>query len=358
MLFFITICLMFSMLTSFSVLLPLFIDKKSNYSMSGFSCEEELKDMLTKRHMLLEQLIANDDPLQEEQLINELEIVCMHFQNAGLPALPLDQSKKFDFMSLILPFLFFITTFISSPSYAFKNEKIDIPHVLLHENNHISQINQFIINPGLGELIVSYRALFSTPKDEEFPLLLSLPIDFYSLEIQGADNSTFYKDKNNYYIKSLWKKGVHNITAQFKLPAHSGYYEWNLEQELAGLVVILMHEPKTSLVYDFLGQIKGLSRFFQKSYIVNKPEGFNWQFVDNNMPNSPDVRGRTKQKTETVLHGFRLQKDPYRIGAFRIDGILPKRDYLYIIIGFQGFWLVAVLLGVVLYQNRKKYLPE
>jgi len=350
----ILICILFSFVTSAVVLSPLLLSEKSVIDFNGFSGIDELNEMVQKRFQLLEKLIESENPREQFEVLIELEVVCQFFKKAGLPPLPLESEERSQFMvlSLLILFIGSIGFFPITFAKDLKNDFMVPPPIVFDQNNYLSQINQFIINPGLGEVIATYRAIFFIDKPNEFSLIMPLPERFTNLQVEGAEKGTFFKNSaGNYTLKSVWEPAVHTVVAHFTLPAQGGTSTWVFNHMVIGFVAFMFPYKK-----DHLSNV--LSKFFPKyqsfnvppAKIVSFPEGFKWQVVNGNQHSHENK----KNEALDMYHGIRIEKKPFEIQPFEMVGILPSRKYILFIALLQSAWLLGACLTAIYFQKSRR----
>lgn len=389
MLIILALCLFVAFPLIFFVLSPLFSlnsRKELSRSFEGFSDEGELRRVTVLRDVILQKLVYGNtlnkdvEKLTEDEALKGLVTLCGRMQQAGLPYLPSQMNKPIPQKNLeegssivgclllsILSFLCIFSLFYFPLSLAqeilennIKNEKvtppttvtIPPPTVLQKTGYWLPAVNQFILIPTQGRLHVYYVGMFyNTFHAKSAIVQIPLPKGFADLQIFGNPNLIIEKstEGGSPIINTPLSEGVNQLSVEFSIPAFYGVVAWRPSDlfVLPGVTIIMMPEYNSGLrnlfskfndsINIWPPRISNVSPSF-RSFVGADP-------LDNNISSQMD----TKQLSRQFV---RVGDISAAFPSFDINGILPSRAPIYVLVVFFAFFLFGVTVFFIFKTSK------
>lgn len=383
------LCLFVALPLIFFVLSPLLSvnsRKELSRSFEGFSDEEELRKVTMLRDAIFQKLIYGNstnesvEKLNEEDSLKSLVTLCGRLQQSGLPWLPGQIHKPLSPRNseegssiigcLILTILVFVCTFslfhsqfVAAQEEMGKNannEKVtppsDVtippPTILPNTGYWLPSVNQYILIPIQGRLHVYYVGMFNNTFNAKGAIIqIPLPKAFSDLQIFGNPNLIIEKstEGGSPIINTPLSSGVNQLSVEFSIPAFYGAAEWRPGDlfVLPGVTIIMMPE------YD-----SGLRNLFSKfsdsiniwpPRISGAPPGFRSFVGADPLDNSVSSQMNAKQLSRQLV---RIGNSSAAFPSFDINGILPSRAPIYVLVVFFAFFLFGVTVFFIFKTSK------
>jgi hypothetical protein len=383
------LCLIVAFPIIFFVLSPLIsINSRKILSRSfeGFSDEGELRKVTMLRDAIFQKLVygnssnENVEKLTEDEALGGLVTLCGRLQQAGLPWLPSQINKPLPPRNLeegtsivgclllaIFSFLCIFSLFHSQlieaqeePGSNIKNEKVTAPPdvtippptILPSTGYWLPSVNQFILIPIQGRLHVYYVGMFNNTFHAKGAMVqIPLPKGFADVQIFGNPNLIIEKstEGGSPIINTPLSEGVNQLSVEFSIPAFYGVAEWKAGDlfVLPGVTIIMMPEYNSGLRNLF--SKFGDSINIWPPRISNVPLGFR-SFVgadpfDNNISSQMDAKQLSRQLV-------RVGDSSAAFPSFEINGVLPSRASIYVLVVFFAFFLFGVTLFFIFKTSK------
>ena len=383
------LCLIVAFPIIFFVMSPLLSKnsrKELSRSFEGFTDEGELRKVTQLRDAIFQKLVfgnssdRNVEKLSEDDALKGLVTLCGRLQQAGLPWLP-SQLKKpllpknleegssligclvLSILTSLCLFSLFHSQLIAAkeePGNNIKSEKVTAPPdvtippptILPNTGYWLPAVNQFILIPMQGRLHVYYVGMFNNTFHAKGAIVqIPLPKGFDDLQIFGNPNLIIEKstEGGSPIINTPLSEGVNQLSVEFSIPAFYGVAEWRPGDLfiLPGVTIIMMPEY-TSGLRNLFSKFSDLINIWPPR-ISNIPNSFR-SFVgadplDNNVSSQMDAKQLSRQLV-------RVGDSSAAFPSFDINGILPSRAPIYVLVVFFAFFLFGVTVFFIFKTSK------
>lgn len=373
-----TICILFALpiiYFVFSPLLSIHSRKELSGFFEGFSDEEELRKVTKLRDDIFQKLIygksSNEivEKLTNEEALKALVSLCGSIQQVGLPWLPSQINKPIPqeslekgssgvgcivlsvLSSVILLFLFYpqMIAAQANSEHNIKNEKVtaaDVmippPTILPQTGYWLPSVNQYILIPEQGRLRVYYVGMFNnTFGAKGTSVQIPLPKDFSDLQIFGNKNLVIKKNNGSGspIVYTPLSYGINQLSVEFSIPAFYGVANWRPSDlfVLPGVTIIMMPEYEAG-IRNLFSKFSGSINIWPPR-IANVPTSFRSFVGADPLDNSATSQMETKQLSRQLV---RVGDSSAIFPSFEINGILPSRVPIYVLVVFFAFFLFGV----------------
>jgi len=227
------------------------------------------------------------------------------------------------------------------------------PPVFLPENGYIlPSVNQYILMPLQGRLLVYYVGMFSNDGNaKEGKILLPLPKGFENLHISENNKVTNISHSSLDSVASyLLQKGVNQVNAEFSLPASTGVASFEPSSALSvlpGVTLIMMPQYEGILRDIFSTWYSAESLNLWPSRFAEIPKDFKVFLEPDPMENPSNLSSKNAGLSMQLV---RVGNDKTSFPKFKIIGLVPSRIPIYILAAF--FFLLVFI--VALFSSAKK----
>lgn len=380
------LCLIVSIPLIFFVVKPLFSlqgRQVLHESSQEIFDEHELRQVILMRDALLQKLIFNSTEsenlarLSDDEALTLLVSLCKRLDSMGLSWKPRNELIKREampnltqqegFVSVQLLFVsaivFFIGLIALKPLNVFsfqsfsQNENaasakapadvvIPPPTVLPHSGVWLPSVNQYILIPEQGKLSVYYVGMFQNNSVLTNSMLqIPLPKNFQDLKIIGNQNLQIEKSlhSQSLVVAMNLAHGLNQISATFSLEAPYGIAKWLPAdlQQLPGVTIIMMPEYEGGLRNFFTKFLENPNVWPPR--ITQYPSGFRSILGVDPLDNQTSLNQQTSfQQLSRQLVRVGDVSSPFPV--FEVQGIVPSRIGIYILVIFFAFFLLGTSL--------------
>lgn len=387
MIFLIVTAILLSVFVVWMVTQPLFsAQNMDNFSASykGFSDENELKQVLQLRDLLLARLVfgeSNEERisvLSESDCFQALVSVSLRLQRAELPYLPeskivtkgSSESGRIQFGVIIFISSLFVGAGLAlSPSVTKAQEEVSpstsqhqqpssapqiAPLHLIEPGIYVPQVNRYMVSPGQGFALAHHLTAFSIPSDvvSEVTVVLPVPQTFTDWQLLAVRPESLQKQvvveswhgQPALKVPSGTQGLVVDVNSEFRLEAFSGQVVWRNSKfpDLPGEQVAILLEAD-GIIRRILGPLVERWNIWPPRFV---PVGEGLKVMSREVAMNPEMPPRRVQ----ILSRQSEAQQPYI--HFEIVGLPPNRLPLIILGALVGASLLGVALVVFVRSVR------
>jgi len=382
------LCLMISVPLMFFVVKPLFSLQGRQIlhesTQEGFD-ELELRQVILMRDALFQRLIFNSKGsetlphLSDDEALSLLVSLCKRLDSMGLAWKPRNTPIKKEIMptltqqdgfasvqllcvsviifcfalSALIPFnVFSLQSFSQTEQGHVASAKapadviIPPPTVLPHTGFWLPSVNQYILIPEHGKLSVYYVGMFQNNSTlTNSKVQIPLPKNFQDLKIIGNQNLKIEKSSQtqSLVVGMALTHGLNQISATFSLDAPYGIAKWLPAdlQQLPGVTIIMMPEYEGGLRHFFTKFLENPNVWPPR--MTEYPSGFRSILGVDPLDNQTPLNQQTSfQQLSRQLVRVGDVSSPFPV--FEVQGIVPSRIGIYILVIFFAFFLLGTSL--------------
>jgi hypothetical protein len=347
--------------------------------------ELELRQVILMRDALFQRLIFNSigsetlPHLSDDEALSQLVSLCKRLDSMGLAWKPRNTPIKKEIMpnltqqdgcasvqllSLsVIVFCFALIAFMPLNVFSLQSFSqteqghvasakapadviIPPPTVLPQTGFWLPSVNQYILIPEHGKLSVYYVGMFQNNTTlTNSKVQIPLPKNFQDLKIIGNQNLKIEKSlqTQSLVVGMALTHGLNQISATFSLDAPYGIAKWLPAdlQQLPGVTIIMMPEYEGGLRHFFTKFLENPNVWPPR--MTEYPSGFRSILGVDPLDNQTPLNQQTSfQQLSRQLVRVGDVSSPFPV--FEVQGIVPSRIGIYILVIFFAFFLLGTSL--------------
>jgi hypothetical protein len=352
MIFILSVSILWGVFISFFVLSPLLGAHKKQILKSMKENKNQLDLLEQEKTFLIQKIVTGQtshekiNSFNEEDCYSALYKICEEIESYGVLwnhnlnsiAFEKKQSGHSTIQFLFSLFAIFLIAFSLISNRIFANElesqnipanvTVPPPFILPNTGYWLPAVNQFILIPSQGKLVVYYVGMFSnTFHAKGTKILLPFPKNVTNVTIQSKDAATLEtmssENHNEIILNTPLDDSVNQIQAEFTLDAKTNTIQWkaNSLPTLPGVTIVMMNEEDGK----FLN--------FPKDFYSLKKDDLTKAHLQ-----------ASELNTNSAKQFVRLGDSNSTFPEFEIQIFTPSRFFIHLIIAFFSCFFIAAIL--------------